>query len=90
MAQPAIKEKILEDLEYLSPEDQAKVHEFAQGLRSKRSLGARGDAPLSDPPKIDDPELRDRRRHELVEALRANPLRGGFPRFTRDELHVRR
>ena len=89
MPQRDIKAKILEELEYLSPEDQAKVHKLVRELRSKKSLSTRADLPLAIPPKIDDPDLRDRRRHEFVEALRANPLRPGFSRFTRDDLHAR-
>jgi len=46
--------------------------------------------PYTIPPRITDPEERERMMAELLRRMHENPISENAPRFTRDELHERR
>ena len=46
--------------------------------------------PYTIPPRITDPEERERMMAELLRRMHEKPISENAPRFTRDELHERR
>ncbi len=79
--------EVLEAVRALTNEERVQVKALIETLPPS-SVSAHD--PYTIPPTITDEAERARLLGEMVERMKANPLVGDPPRFTRDELHERR